>query len=254
MDAKHILPAMYVPHEAFDTPEDIDSPVWRYMDFAKLVDMLESETLYFSRADRLGDPFEGSYSEANLRLRPDMYGEGSASLVERFSELMREMPRFTIVSCWHLSEYESAAMWEKYAAAGYAIAIQSSFNRLTSSLNCKEPVHVGIVKYLDYVRDVIPESNTFYPFLHKRLSFEHELEIRAIIQGISKDRHGNLDFDRDSWEAGRPISVNLSTLIERIYVAPSAPGWFISIVDRMQRRLGLTFDVQRSDLARDPVY
>jgi hypothetical protein len=245
---------MYEPHEAFDSPDDPDTRIWRYMDFAKLVDVLESERLFFSRADKLGDPFEGSYSEANLRLRPEMYGEHAAELTAQFSVLMREMPRYTIVSCWHQSDYESAAMWEKYAAAGYPIAVQSTFARFTSSLQCEERVYAGVVKYVDYVQDVIPESNTFYPFLHKRLSFEHEREIRAIMQGIPWDEDNNLDFTKESWEAGRAVPVDTNTLVEAIHVAPFAPEWFIALVDRLQGRLGLSFPVRKSDMERDPVY
>ena len=37
--------------------------------------MLESGSLYFTRADCLGDPFEGSYSRGNERLRADIYKE-----------------------------------------------------------------------------------------------------------------------------------------------------------------------------------
>ena len=245
---------MYEPHPVFEAPSDPDAQLWRYMDFAKLVDLLESRSLFFSRADKLGDPFEGSYSEANLRLRPEMYGEHAAAVTEQLSQVMREMPRFTIINCWHLSDYESAAMWEKYSAAGYAIAIRSTFRRFTASLMCEEKVYAGLVNYVDYAKDVIPESSTFYPFLHKRLSFQHEREVRAIMQAIPWGKDNTPEFEKDSWRAGRAVSVDLERLIEAIYVAPYAPDWFIPLVDRLQRRLDLSFDVRHSDLERDPVY
>src|SRR5687768_14667395 len=34
--------------------------LWRYMDLAKFLHLLEDRTLFFARADRLGDPFEGA--------------------------------------------------------------------------------------------------------------------------------------------------------------------------------------------------
>jgi len=34
-------------------------------------------------------------------------------------------------------------------------------------------VMIGIVKYIDYQRETIPEDNALWPFLHKRKSFEH---------------------------------------------------------------------------------
>lgn len=245
---------MYREHEAFDGPSEPQSKLWRYMDFAKLMDLFESSALFFSRADMLGDPFEGSYSQANIRLRPELYGEGAAELIAQLSLLMREMPRFTAVNCWHMSGHESAAMWETYAARGLAVAVLSTFERLTSSIQCEEHVYVGMVKYIDYTTDFIPESNTFYPFLHKRRSFEHEREVRAIIQGLPLDDGDRFDFEKDSWATGMPIAVSLTTLVEAIYVAPTSPDWLLDLVDRMQRRLGYDFQVRQSDMKQDPVY
>lgn len=34
--------------------------LWRYMDLAKFLALLEDRALYFARADKLGDPFEGA--------------------------------------------------------------------------------------------------------------------------------------------------------------------------------------------------
>ena len=44
--------------------------LWRYMSFAKFVALLDRESLFFSRADRLEDNFEGSLSPINKILRP----------------------------------------------------------------------------------------------------------------------------------------------------------------------------------------
>src|SRR3954466_4331681 len=49
----------------FVGPEDPDGFIWRYMDFTKFVDLLDSKRLFFSRGDLLGDPFECSYPRGN---------------------------------------------------------------------------------------------------------------------------------------------------------------------------------------------
>ena len=41
--------------------------LWRYMDFTKLVSLLEHRAIFFARADKLGDPFEGAWSNVNLK-------------------------------------------------------------------------------------------------------------------------------------------------------------------------------------------
>jgi len=43
------------------------------MDFTKFVSILENKGLFFPTADNLGDPFEGSFSIVNQKLRPLIY-------------------------------------------------------------------------------------------------------------------------------------------------------------------------------------
>jgi hypothetical protein len=59
----------YVEHKVFKPPEDENAVIWRYMDIAKFVWLLEHEALYFPRADLLGDPHEGAIPEVNRRTR-----------------------------------------------------------------------------------------------------------------------------------------------------------------------------------------
>ena len=45
-------------HSSFEPPADRDVSVWRYMDLAKFLWMLQKNALFFARADQLGDPYE----------------------------------------------------------------------------------------------------------------------------------------------------------------------------------------------------
>ena len=60
-------------HPVFKAPSDPKTTLWRYMDFTKYVALLESEKLFFARADTLGDPHEGSVSSATVDLRRKAY-------------------------------------------------------------------------------------------------------------------------------------------------------------------------------------
>ena len=60
---------MYEENPAFQQPDNLDARVWRYMDFFKFVSSLQKSTLYFARADKLDDPFEGSYPKLNVSAR-----------------------------------------------------------------------------------------------------------------------------------------------------------------------------------------
>ena len=56
-------------HPVFDTKIDVDTVIWRYFDFPKFVSLLQSRALYFSRANLLGDPLEGSVTRAREAAR-----------------------------------------------------------------------------------------------------------------------------------------------------------------------------------------
>lgn len=147
-------------HECFKQPGDPNVAIWRYMDFTKFVSMLESKTLYFSRADLLGDPFEGSCSRDNEQLRPevlkhfykDFYknipAEILADIRAKQSNFKQWFRYWVFVNCWHMNATESAAMWKLYAKSNEAVAVKSSFSRLSNALDDK--VIVGMVEYIDF--------------------------------------------------------------------------------------------------------
>lgn len=60
-------------HPSFPQPDDPNAGLWRYMSIEKLVSVLETQALWFSRADHLGDPHEGARSQVNLDLAPEIY-------------------------------------------------------------------------------------------------------------------------------------------------------------------------------------
>jgi len=65
---------MYVECPNLEKPKNENATIWRYMDFTKFVSLLDRRELFFSRTDRLGDPFEGSCPRKNLVARAEIYG------------------------------------------------------------------------------------------------------------------------------------------------------------------------------------
>lgn len=63
-------------HPAFSPPES-DCTLWRYMNLAKLLALLDTRQLYFSRSDLFDDPYEGATSRATLaQLERELIAEG----------------------------------------------------------------------------------------------------------------------------------------------------------------------------------
>ncbi|MBA7507538.1 hypothetical protein ES706_06257 [subsurface metagenome] len=247
---------MYKEHPVFEKPENVNAKIWRYLDFTKFVSLLDKSALFFTRADKLPDPFEGSYSKANVKLRPDMYkGKIPPNALKDLSQFYELFRKFTAINCWHLNEYESAAMWRLYLKSNEGIAIQSTFNLLKSSLKDENHnIFIGKVKYIDFERDRMPEGNTLYPFVHKRKSFEHEQELRAVIQEFRYKKNGEIDWHKLPFDDGICGSVDLNVLIDRLYLAPTSPKWLLELVRSVTRRYELDKDVIQSSLDDRPVY
>jgi hypothetical protein len=53
---------MYSAEPLFNVPENENVTIWRYMDFTKLVSLIDKKALYFARADRFSDKFATSDS------------------------------------------------------------------------------------------------------------------------------------------------------------------------------------------------
>src|SRR4051812_3767913 len=104
----------------FQAPADPDQPIWRYMDFPKLLSLLDRKELFFPRADRLNDQYEGSVTAENIRLRPEWYGEHLAVMEPHF-EVRRIQRKWIRISSWHMNEHESAAMWDLYGRLGQGV-------------------------------------------------------------------------------------------------------------------------------------
>jgi hypothetical protein len=252
---------MYKLHPAFQKPRDENAKIWRYMDFTKFVSLVDKQELFFARADKLGDPFEGSYPKGNVQQRASMHKKWLDTLPIQFRNLFEQRPkalsefyknlrRFIFINSWHKNEHESDAMWKLYLKSDEGIAIQSTFSRLRDCFSNETPdIYIGEVRYVDYSREVISEGNFFYPFLHKRKNFEHEKELRAVIFEFPKEPPFAPPFGD-----GIPVSVDLDILIDRISLAPTSPKWLRELVESVIRKYGLEREVIQSSLSDRPAY
>ena len=143
-------------------------------------------------------------------------------------------------------------MWKLYLKSDEGIAIQSTFNCLKKCIiDDEETVYIGKVKYIDYETEFINAGNMLEPFVHKRKSFEHEKEIRALIVKWPTAKEG-FDMTKETIKDGLLIKIDIEALIQKIYVAPNAPKWFSDLVKAVVNRYGYSFDVIHSQLDSAP--
>ena len=244
---------------------EADSKLWRYQDFTKFVSLLDSQMLYFTRADSFEDPFEGArgfnyqrdaiyadmikYLKISIRTRLQNAGNPNPSDSEIDSELKKEMDvlikeqeqkrKVFFVSCWHENERESEGMWKLYTSAlSQGVAIQTTTERLCRSLKDDRFV-LGKVKYVSFDT---PLATSQVPVWYKRDCFAHEREVRVIIKDPACTHKGLL------------IEADLDTLIEKIYISPTAPSWLPDLVKNLIHRYGLDKPIEYSQLNEKPAY
>jgi hypothetical protein len=188
------------------------------------------------------DPFEGSYTRINVEVRayapegiPDDRKKEYIEVMKKSGDNNKHWPRYTAISCWHMNESESAAMWSLYLKSDEGIAVQSTFKKLKKSLIDDEDIYLRVVRYIDYEKDYIDARNLFAPFVHKRKSFEHERELRGLILKWPTGS-GKKYFEEETIMGGTPIKVDLEELIEKIYIAPNAPLWFANFVKTVVKK------------------
>jgi len=250
---------MHKKHPCVERSKNENAKIWRYLDFTKFVSLLDRQALFFCRADKLSDPFEGSFSKANLELRRGNYERmpklAQEMMDKRCDPSLKEMKKVTCINCWHINEYEFAAMWKLYLKSKEGIAVQSTWKRLKESFNKQDEIVIGKVEYRDYRVEVVPEYHPIFAFFSKRKSFEYERELRAAIQSLSV-AFNQREIDKTGQEIGdgKYVPVDLGILIKKIFVSPKAPKWFTKLVKSVVAKYNVSKEVSQSSLSSDPIY
>lgn len=277
---------MYESHPVFQPELDPDTRLWRYMDLAKFISMLKTRSLFFTRQDVFEDKWEGHLPNDLMKQIRD----ADKITLERLANTRREndkvfqnlirsplfklMPdRFRILddwpgyrteqillhkfqlvaNCWHKSDHESAAMWEKYSSSGSGIAIETNFRRLSDSFAThQEPIYIGSIDYHDFGDNYPFVDSPLKMAMIKRISFEYEQEIRAIIW-----RHIDLadpKYPLPFPAPGELIPTDIQTLINSVYVSPGSPPWMAEIVTDILDKYDIDVPVHYSSMDEDPIY
>lgn len=260
---------MYSKHLSLRTPAG-KARLWRYLDLSEFLWLLFARALYFACLTEFDDKWEGKLTAATVEALkhavyiPHIMQSQEETSEERALLLLRKSMRATQliygISCWHLNDVESVAMWKLYTHGKDGVAIQTTVSRLKDCLS-HEPrtIFIGEVNYDDHeacdpatVTDMSSlRRQYFQPLATKRRSFRHESEVRVILERMRGKGRDEFNGLLDS-KSGESISVDLPTLIERIVVAPDYPRWAIESLQQQVSAAGLQIKIETSDLLRTP--
>jgi hypothetical protein len=201
--------------------------------------MLLSQQLFMSRSDKFEDQYEGTFSEPTFEEIKKI-----AANKPEFLDYYKSHREKVVISSWHINEYESFAMWQIFTKNNEGLAIQSTIGRLKEALQPENRIeqYIGNVNYIDYKKEYIPFDDAFFPFLFKRKSFQYEREVRIISDVSTKNISVN---------DGLKINVDLSQLIEKIYIHPKSENWYKKLVIELVSKLNFNIEIEKSDLESD---
>ena len=247
----------------------IDTPgrtsLWRYMSLSKLLQMLQSRTIWLARVDTLlaEDPYEGSLPFTYFQLQSDQ-SDRDAAMEKKHSEApgtrkqmrdmflaMHQMERLrTYVSCWHAAITDNAAMWKLYGGGSDgSICVQTTTARMMKIV--PDWVGIGKIKYTSYDKNWdVNVSNSYTPFFHKRSCFQHENEIRLLTNSSLDD----IPFDVSNEATGLPVQFDPNELLLRIHVSPTSDSWFLDVVQKAVSSLGVDVPVEPAPMSILPVF
>ena len=265
------------PGNAIEIPNG-DAALWRYMDLAKLLALVSKRSLFFPALDKLGDRFEGRWSERTLELIRDrdelwIRDRGNHVVIEdKRSDQRLEFPRVdpdwtvdetidhwnrairggasrgsTFVNCWYEEAGESEAMWKLFASQQYGVAIRTTAARLVGSFTERLPDYFGRVSYVAYDSHLMPITE-LPPVFFKRRAFMHEREVRAVVA----PEHRVEKAEKENRSPGVECAIDPERLIEAVVVSPYNPGWLPDIVQSVLEQYGIDAAVEKSVLERRP--
>ena len=217
----------------------------RYMDLAKLLDLLHSKSLYLRRADGFADRLEGALFPAFRRSMDESHARGQ---LEHGADYFYRRARLgSYVSCWTIGAADNMALWQLYGGTRTSVAVTTTVERLIHlCLSWSRRALIEKVEYVDHLKKKTFVIGRYTDVLqYKNTAYSYENELRIIVPA-----------QNDGWEENPidlrlPVS-NLNQVVRSIVVAPEADRHFKRAVEDLCQKYELRAPVRRSMLSVTP--
>lgn len=223
--------------------------LWRYLDAAKFLHLLHTQTLFFARGDQFEDKYEGAFTRSIKHAIESSYQNNEIAF--SYDEFKKRLRERVFINCWRKSSNDSMAMWNLYGRSSAAVAITTTVGQLRNAIDeakLHPRVSITEVEYVKHWRDpqlkISPYSNVF---AYKLVAYDFEQEVRVLIDRFDEE------FDSPVPETGMPVGISLKTLLRSIVVSPEAEPWFLELVEGVVKKYDVAVSVHRSKLAFEPV-
>lgn len=183
-------------------PMDEAIELRRYLSLEAVLHVIRSQRLRLTRVDKFLDPFEGSVPKKQIDDQLPIFSSRNAiqmmgvaahypgmSLPQKRNldpwtemTLRRQAKiRSAHASCW-TAGHESEGMWRLYCdddgVKGQGVALRSTLGRVEASVS-RHALVVSPIRYRHY-HEGEAFNDELDPFMHKRMGFAHENEVRLL--------------------------------------------------------------------------
>lgn len=231
--------------------------VWRYLQADAVMYTLLNSSIRFTQVKEFQDHWEGLISPATRRWQSGIDSSIASDLglpipdhafghYENFNKFMN------YVSSWTLNTPDKMLMWQAFTTGNEGAAIEIDLVSLQADLaNRVDSGEIGEVTYVDLETIPAPSSHWREELFRKRPAFEHEREVRIVIDNMFAGKSGPFqysDFPKFHFE-----HINLSS-IKSVQVHPYSSDELLRSLQILARQMNLEIPISRSDIAEDPKY
>ena len=252
----------------YNSQELDNSFLWKYLDIFKLISLISTKEIHFTRFDKLDDGLEGlTYEAIKLMLRTQNPPSTRDSLkhlgtddnninfiIQEEQEIRKKLEyeiycsqKTQFVSCWFLNNKESLAMWNIYSEKN-GVALKFKAKPLVETIIASaksytnsdfEKMYYGKVDY----KNLWPYDETCdgkFNGLKKDNSYNHENEFRfvTVVKGKHAGIHSNFKL---------PIS-DIKNFDLEIISNPYIKDWQYKSLEHLLSKFGLENKLRPSDM------
>jgi len=226
--------------------------LWRYLTVAKYVSMITTKSLYFSRADLLGDKYEGTYRAYPLDMEDPFTDDNLPHTYQQSACIGK-----AFVCSFNRAVQENDGMWRLYASRIEGLAIETFSHKLTEHLPLLPSgmeYWFKLIKYKSLIRPYemapLDKFDPHDPFFFKDTSFEHEAEARIVIMYDPSAQSIPAE-----WVVGPPeepeglcVPIDLEKAFTSIVLSPDMPFWMQEAVKQVTQLANLSLPVNASEI------
>jgi hypothetical protein len=233
----------YLDHLELPSAPAGDKVIWRYLSLAQFLNILNNQTLHFTRIDRNPDSLLDIESQVAL----NAFAGISAESTRRAFNLMKSTQSAVFTNSWYENDSHAHLRWEIHGG-NYEVAIRTNVDTLKNILSpASQRIYMSSVQYIDFASIPMPTGNVFLPALHKPHELSEEKEVRLLLL-----QTGGKSVFSPGPEEGIDVSIEATSMIKGVRVAPRSASRLRGLLRSIADRYSLNFESNNSAAESKP--